>query len=53
MNVPVRKFYSPEEFEQLKEIALDLGFRDVESGPLVRSSYRAHTMYNSFKMRAA
>jgi lipoic acid synthetase len=53
MNAPVRKFYSPEEFEQLKEIALDLGFRDVESGPLVRSSYGAHTMYNSLEMRAA
>jgi len=53
MNSPVRKFYSPEEFEQLKEIAMDLGFRDVESGPLVRSSYRAHAMYNSLKMRAA
>lgn len=52
-NIPVRKFYSPQEFEHLKEIALDFGFRDVESGPLVRSSYRAHHMYNSSIMRAA
>jgi len=38
---PVEKYYSPEEFQQLKETALSLGFSKVESGPLVRSSYRA------------
>lgn len=47
-NVPVKKFYSPLEFEQLKKIALDFGFEDVEAGPLVRSSYRAHRMYKTF-----
>lgn len=45
-HAPVSKYYSPLEFEHLKRIALDFGFRDVESGPLVRSSYRAHKMYN-------
>ncbi len=48
-NVPVKKFYSPLEFEQLKKIALDFGFEDVEAGPLVRSSYRAHRMFKTFQ----
>jgi len=47
-NAPVIKFYSPLEFEQLRKIALDFGFEEVEAGPLVRSSYRAHRMYTSF-----
>lgn len=38
---PVEKYYSPDEFRQLKQTALSIGFRKVESGPLVRSSYRA------------
>jgi lipoic acid synthetase len=48
-HTPVRKYYTPLEFEHLKRIALDFGFRDVESGPLVRSSYKAHKMYNSLQ----
>ena len=47
-NSPVIKYYSPLEFEQLKIITLDFGFEEVEAGPLVRSSYRAHRMYTSF-----
>jgi len=47
-NAPVKKYYSPLEFEQLKKIALDFGFEEVEAGPLVRSSYRAHRMYTAF-----
>jgi len=46
-NAPVRKFYTPYEFERLRRLALNSGFRDVESGPLVRSSYKAHRMYES------
>ncbi|MFW6131163.1 MAG: lipoyl synthase [Candidatus Aminicenantaceae bacterium] len=46
-NIPVKKFYCPEEFNQLKKIAYDLGFIHVESGPLVRSSYKASNMYHS------
>jgi len=38
---PVHQFYTPEEFQTLKREGLDLGFRHVESGPLVRSSYHA------------
>ncbi|NIM57929.1 MAG: lipoyl synthase [Candidatus Aminicenantes bacterium] len=49
MHAPVRKYYTPLEFEHLKGIALDFGFKDVESGPLVRSSYKAHKMYNSLQ----
>ncbi len=38
---PVAKYYHPEEFAELKEIAYQQGFQYVESGPLVRSSYHA------------
>jgi lipoyl synthase len=41
-HLPIARFYTPEEFQYLKEEALGLGFRHVESGPLVRSSYHAH-----------
>lgn len=41
-HLPIARFYTPEEFQYLKEEALHLGFRHVESGPLVRSSYHAH-----------
>ena len=40
-HAPVARFYTPEEFEGLKQEALALGFHHVESGPLVRSSYHA------------
>ena len=36
------RFYAPPEFDYLKEEALKFGFKHVESGPLVRSSYHAH-----------
>ncbi|MBI3621312.1 MAG: lipoyl synthase [Nitrospirae bacterium] len=40
-HLPVDRYYHPDEFVRLKEIGLQLGFRHVESGPLVRSSYHA------------
>jgi len=40
-QLPVARFVSPEEFAELKRAAEKLGFRHVESAPLVRSSYRA------------
>ena len=40
-HLPVARFYTPEEFAGLKEFGLSIGFRWVESGPLVRSSYHA------------
>jgi lipoic acid synthetase len=41
-HIAVSRFLSPEEFASLKQEALGMGFRHVESGPLVRSSYHAH-----------
>lgn len=38
---PVEKFYTPEEFDELKAVALKFGFKSVLAGPLVRSSYHA------------
>lgn len=40
-HLPVVKYYHPDEFQKLKEIALEKGFSHCESGPLVRSSYHA------------
>ena len=41
-QLPVARFYTPEEFAALKQEGERLGIRHVESGPLVRSSYHAH-----------
>ena len=41
-HLPIARFYAPEEFQFLRKAALQCGFRHVESGPLVRSSYHAH-----------
>lgn len=41
-HLPVERYVPPEEFAELKVYAQGLGFRHVESGPLVRSSYHAH-----------
>ena len=40
-HLPVERYYTPEEFAVLKQEAVAMGFRHVESGPLVRSSYHA------------
>lgn len=40
-HIPIEKYYSPDEFAYLKSEALAMGFRYVEAGPLVRSSYHA------------
>jgi len=37
----VKEYVSPEQFARYREVALEKGFRFVESGPLVRSSYHA------------
>jgi lipoyl synthase len=41
-HLPIARFYTPDEFSYLKTEALKFGFRHVESGPMVRSSYHAH-----------
>ncbi|MCE5198122.1 MAG: lipoyl synthase [Armatimonadota bacterium] len=40
-HLPISRYYTPEEFSEIKRIGLDMGFGYVESGPLVRSSYHA------------
>ncbi len=40
-HLPIQRYYTPEEFDELKEAGVEMGFRHVESGPLVRSSYHA------------
>jgi lipoic acid synthetase len=40
-HLPVVKYYHPDEFARFKELGDEIGFRHTESGPLVRSSYKA------------
>jgi lipoic acid synthetase len=40
-HLPVERFATPEEFEQIRQVGVDLGFSHIESGPFVRSSYHA------------
>ncbi len=46
-HLPVDRFYTPDEFDQLADAARDLGFKGVASGPFVRSSYFAETLYQN------
>ncbi|MBL8170458.1 MAG: lipoyl synthase [Acidobacteria bacterium] len=41
-RLPVERYYTPAEFAEFKRLGLEMGFKYVESGPLVRSSYHAH-----------
>ena len=41
MHLPIERYWTPDEFAQLRDIGMTLGYRHVESGPLVRSSYHA------------
>ncbi len=41
-HLPVKRFVTPDEFNHYEQIGKELGFRHVESGALVRSSYKAH-----------
>jgi lipoic acid synthetase len=45
--LPVARYYPPEEFDELRDIALSMGFRKVFAGPLVRSSYLAEEVWNT------
>ena len=40
-HLPIARYYTPDEFTEIKECGLNIGFQWVESGPLVRSSYHA------------
>ena len=46
-HLPMTRYYHPDEFRFMKEEALKMGFRHIESGPLVRSSYHAHEQAES------
>ena len=46
-HLPIARFYTPQEFRELRDEALRFGFRHVESGPMVRSSYHAHEQAES------
>lgn len=48
-NIPVQKYWTPDEFAELREAALQKGFLHCEAGPLVRSSYHAGEQYESFR----
>lgn len=41
-HLPVKRYYTPEEFELIKKTGENLGIKHIESGPLIRSSYMAH-----------
>ncbi len=45
-NLPVARYWTPEEFDQIGREALEMGFLAAASGPLVRSSYRASLLYS-------
>jgi lipoic acid synthetase len=40
-HLPIERYYTPDEFAEIKQYGLEIGFQWVESGPLVRSSYHA------------
>jgi len=48
-NIPVQKYWTPEEFAGIKEAAMDKGFLYCEAGPFVRSSYHAGAQYDGFR----
>jgi lipoyl synthase len=49
-HLPMARLYTPREFAELRREALAMGFRHVESGPLVRSSYHAHEQAQSTRL---
>ncbi len=51
-HLPVARFYTPDEFEELKNYGLELGFKWVESAPLVRSSYHAAEQVRALKAQS-
>jgi lipoic acid synthetase len=51
-HLPLVRYYHPDEFAEMKAEALGLGFRHVESGPLVRSSYHARDQIPGTALRA-
>ena len=52
-HAPMTRYYHPDEFRELKRVALSLGFAHVEAGPLVRSSYHAHEQADAASLAAS
>jgi lipoic acid synthetase len=50
-HLPIDRWVHPDQFAVYKEKGLELGFRVVESGPLVRSSYHAEEQVREFKLK--
>ena len=46
-HLPVERFVPPEEFEKWRQVAIEIGFSEVASGPFVRSSYHAKELYQA------
>jgi lipoic acid synthetase len=44
-HLPVERFIPPEEFKKWRQTALRMGFSEIASGPMVRSSYQAKELY--------
>ena len=51
-HLPLVRYYDPAEFDEMREEALAMGFRHVESGPLVRSSYHAERQVSGLRARS-
>ena len=50
-HTPIARYYTPQEFAELKRLGLEMGFRWVESAPLVRSSYNAERQARELQVR--
>jgi len=50
-HLPIQRYYLPEEFIELREFGLEIGFKWVESNPLVRSSYHAANQVNELSLK--
>jgi lipoic acid synthetase len=50
-HLPIERYYTPEEFAEFRRIGYDMGFKWVESGPLVRSSFRAEFQARALSRR--
>jgi lipoic acid synthetase len=51
-HIKLDRYYTPDEFAELRRVGMEMGFRHVESGPLVRSSYHAWEQVQAAGMQA-
>jgi len=52
-HIPVRRYWTPQEFQHLKDVAMGKGFLYCEAGPFVRSSYHADAQFQGFQQHMA